>query len=109
MTDSSRWKPAQARLRARSNLRDGIGDIYAWMEENFDNRYAAESLRFRVLDVIDGSRKIALEAAGDPVTQFLRRESGVVPNDRNHGDIDVGEDIHGHAQDDHRPQYEEQQ
>ena len=55
-----------------------------------------------MLDVIDEGGEGSLVRAGDASLNFFRAEAGVLPGDGDDGDIDVGEDVGGGTQDEHR-------
>ena len=69
------------------------------LEEIFDHRRAVDRLRFGVLDVVDHGLRGALREQHDAVGHFLRQQARIAPDDRRNGNLDVGEDVGGRAQD----------
>ena len=55
------WRSSD--LRDRGDLRDRRLDVGARLEEDLDDRDAAQRLRLDVLDVVDRGRQRALEVA----------------------------------------------
>ncbi len=89
-------------------LRDRGIDLGARMEEDFDDAEAGKRLRFHVLDIVDGDGEAALGADGDGFGHFLGRDAAIAPDDADHGDIDLREDIGGHAEDGEHAQNHDQ-
>ena len=96
---SAGWEAANAGLANGSDLRDGSLHVGALLEENFDDAQAVHGLGFHVLDVINGGSDAALGVGDDAVGHVLRRHAGIEPDDGDYGNVDVGEDVDGSAQD----------
>ena len=79
------------------------------MQEELDYGDAVIGGRLDVLDVVDQRGRCLLKWGSEPPFHFFRIEAGVLPGDRNHGDIDVGEDVGRRAQDDDRAHDEDEQ
>src|SRR5579883_2587242 len=88
---------AQRRVHRGGGLRHRHIDLDVRMEVNFDDGVARIGLRFDVLDVVDVGGEAALEAGHHALFHLFGREAGVHPEHADHGDIDVGEDIHRHG------------
>ena len=73
--------------------------LRARLEEDLDDRDAGERLALDVLDVVDGRGEDALVVGDDALLHLLGREAAVVPDDRDHRDVDVREDVGRHPQD----------
>jgi hypothetical protein len=88
----------------------GVGGVErgARLEVDFDDVFAVEASGFDVLDVVDEGGKGPLVGAGDAAFDFFGAEAGVLPGDRDDGDIDVGEDVRGGPQDQHRRRDQDQ-
>src|SRR3989442_1508632 len=54
---------------------------------------AGERLRLDVLDAVDGRGHRALGDGDHAALDLVRRESVVIPDDRDDGDVDLGEDV----------------
>ena len=87
--------------------------IAVWMlavgwKNTLMTRDAGERLRLDVLDVADGGGQAALALAGDALAHLLRRQAVVVPDDADHRDVDLGEDVRRHvAQRERRGQHDQ--
>ena len=94
----SRGELAQEGLRNRGHLRDGIANLHAGMKKYFYDANSIQGLRFDVFDVVDGGGEYPFVLKDDAVGHFLGRETGVVPQDADDRDINVGENVRGSAQ-----------
>ena len=104
----SRRQHAQDGLNDRGDLRDRQLDVDIRMEENLDHRDAVVRLRFDVLDVVDRGGHGAFGDGDDALFHFVRRESGIGPDDADDRDIDVGKDVRRHREDGQAPQHADQ-
>ncbi len=88
----------------------GIGGVQrgAGLEVDLDDVLAVEAGRFNVLDVVDEGGEGPLEGAGDAAFDLFWTEAGVLPCNGDDRDIDVGEDIGGGPQDEHRRSNQDQ-
>ena len=100
---------AQQKLRGCGNLRVGGVEAGAGLEENLDHDFAVVGGRLNVLNVIDQCGQSLLVGRGQPALKLLGIQAGIGPADRDHGDVDVGEDVGGGAKDDDRAQQQDQQ
>ncbi len=100
---------AKLRLRNGGDLRHGHVNFDRGMEINLYDRNAVERLRLDVLDVVDGRGQRALRDGNDALLHLFRRKAGVVPDDADDGDVDVGENINGHFRNGHEADQENQQ
>jgi hypothetical protein len=91
-------KLAELCLCNGGDLRDGGGNIGAWLKKDLDDRNTIQRLRLNVLNVIDGCGHGPLKRSCDSITHLLRRESSVVPNDGDDRDVYIGEDISRRAE-----------
>ncbi len=82
----------------------GVGGVEggARLQVDLDDVFAVEAGGLDVLDVIDEGGEGALVGAGDASFDLFGTEAGVLPGNRDNGDIDVGEDVRGGPQDEHR-------
>jgi hypothetical protein len=81
------------------DLRDCSLHVRARPEENFNDAQSIHGLRLHVLNVVNGGGDAALGVGHDAVGHVLRRHARVEPYDRNHGNVDAGEDIGGRPKD----------
>ena len=93
------------RQELEEGLRDGghlcVGHLHlrARVEEDLGDRHAIERLALDVLDAVDGRRQPALEEAGETLLHLVRRQATVLPDDGDHRDVDLGQDVGRHPQD----------
>ena len=92
----ARRQAAQLHLADGGHLGHGAADVHVRLEEDLDDADAVERLRLDVLDVVHRGGHAALAVEDDAVGHLLRREAGVAPDHRDHGNIDVGKDIRRH-------------
>ena len=71
-------------------------------------REPGQRLRFHVLDVVDRGGEGALAADGDDLGHLLGRDAAVGPDHADDGDVDLGEDVGGHAEDRQHAQDDDQ-
>ncbi len=96
----ARWQLTKNRLRDCGDLRVGIFQAGVGLEKDFDDGLAVDGGGFNVFDVIDGGGENAFVNGGYAAFEFFRVEAGVLPGDGDNGDINVGEDVRGSAEDD---------
>ena len=73
-------------------------DVGARLEEHFDDAKAVIGIGLDMLDVVDRRRQCALRLRRDAAGHVLRREAGVLPDDRDHRNADVRKNIDRRAQ-----------
>ena len=95
----ARRQAAQDGLHGRGGLRQCRLDVDLGLKEDLDDAEAVHRLRLNVLDVVDGDGRDALGVADDAVRHLLRREAGEVPQHADDGNVDVGKDVDGSADD----------
>ncbi len=99
------WRErAQGGLRDGGDLGDRVRDLDARLKIDLDDRNAVERLRLDVLDIVDGRGEGAFRNGDDAVRHVRRREAGVVPDDADDGDIDIGENVGRRIEDGERPE-----
>ena len=69
---------------------------------------AGERGRLDVLDVAHRRRQAALVLGRDPLAHLLRRQAVVVPDDRDHRDVDLREDVGRHVEQRERRRQDDQ-
>jgi len=72
------------------------------LQKHLHDRFAVICRRLDMLDIVDQRGESLLVGRGQAPFEFFRIEAGICPADRNDRNIDVGKDIGGRAQDDHR-------
>jgi len=77
--------------------------VDARLEEDLGDADGGVGGRLDVLDIVDGRGERALEQRRHAAGHLLRRQAGVLPDDRDDRDADVGEDIDRRAQRRQRP------
>ncbi len=85
-------------LRDRGDLRLGCGHVGSGLEEDLDDAAAVERLALDVLDVADRGGERALVVIDHSSRHVLRRQTVVGPDDRDHRNPDVRENIRRRAQ-----------
>ncbi len=80
-------------LRDRGDLGVGGADVDVGLEEDLDDAEAVVGIGLDVLDVVDGGRQRALERRDDAAGHLIRRQPGILPDDADHRNADVGKDI----------------
>ena len=98
----SRRQGAQDGLHNGGGLREGGLNVGFGLEKDFDYGDAVERLRFDVLDVVDQRGHGPLGVGSDALLHLLGLQSGVVPDQADHRDVDVRENVRGRAQQDYR-------
>ena len=88
----------QDSLRSRRDLRQRRGDIDVLLEENLDHAVAVQRLRFDVLDVADLRSQCPLVVVDDAAGHVVGQQPVIGPDDADHRNVDVREDIGGRAQ-----------
>jgi len=96
---SGGWHAAQLGLRRRGDLRVRRIEAGARLQEDLDDRLAADRRRFDMLDIIDRRGQAALIAGRDPAFHLFGIQAGIGPGNRDHRNIDVREDVGRRAQD----------
>ena len=96
-------------LRNRGDLSVGGADVGVGLKENLDHADAGVGGRLDVLDVVDRRRQRALELGGDAPRHVVGRQAGVLPDDADDRDADVGKDVGGRAQRRERAEDQDQQ
>jgi hypothetical protein len=86
MVRSSVWLIAVTSASAAPML--GVG-----VEEDADQPDAGERLRLDVLDAVDGGRHGPLGYRDHAALDLGGEEPAVLPDDRDDGDVDLGEDV----------------
>ena len=86
-------------LRTGRKLRHGGFDLGVGLEEDLDDGETGQRLRFHVLDVVDRGGEGALGTDGDDLGHLLGREPAVAPDHAGDRDVDLREDVGGHADD----------
>ena len=100
---------SQECLRDRGGLCQSGLYIGAWLEEYFDDRDAAERLRFNMFDVVDKRRYATLDGGRDALLHFLWLQTVVRPNEADNGNIDVRKNVGRRAQQHDRRQENDDQ
>src|SRR5579863_2893380 len=95
----SRWQAAHGGLADRRDLRDRSLYVRARSKEDLDYAESVHRLRFHVLDIVDRGSDAALGVGHDAVGHIRWRHAGIEPDDRNHWNVDIGEDVGRSAQD----------
>ena len=93
----------EQRLRDRRHLRVGDADIHVGLEKRLDHAKPVVGIGFYMIDVVDRRRQGALELRHDAAGHLIRRQARVLPNDRDDGNADVGENVDRHAKRRERP------
>ena len=96
-------------LRDRRHLRVGGVDVDARLKEDLDDAEAVVGIGLDMLDVVDGGGQRALEGRGDAAGHLVGRQAGVLPDDADHRNADVGEDVGRRAQSGERADDQDQQ
>ena len=86
---------AQLELRGAADLGVGGVEAGARLEVDLHDDLSVDGGRFDVLDVVDQRGERFLVGGGEAAFELFGVESGVLPGDRDDGDIDVGEDVVG--------------
>ena len=106
--DAGRHLPGGA-LRRGGELRHPGRHVGVGLEVDLDDAQPAQRLRLDVLDVVDVARVHALGQGDDALLHLLRRQPVVLPDHRDHRDVDRREDVDRHAQDRDDAEDEQQQ
>src|SRR5439155_11526359 len=69
------------------------------LEKNFLDRDARQSLAFYVADIADVGADRIFAISADALFHFLRRQPSILPDHRDDGDVDVGENVFGCRED----------
>src|SRR5262249_11879930 len=94
----------QERLAGGRHLRLGLGDLGPGLEVDADDADAVERLAFDVLDVVNRGGQHPLVKVDDARLDVVGRHAAVLPDHADDGDVDVREDVRGHAVDADRAQ-----
>ena len=100
---------AQDGLRLCGNLRHRTFHRGVGLEEHLHHGDAGERLRFDVLDAGERGGEGALEGCGKAPFHFFRRQAVVRPDHRDHRNVQLREDIGGHAPRRQHPEQHDQQ
>src|SRR5262249_19876598 len=92
----------QERLAGGGDLGLGLRDLGPGLEIDADDADAVERLALDVLDVVDRGGQDALVEVDDPGFNLVGRHAGVLPDHADDRDVDLGEDVRGHAVNGHR-------
>ena len=93
------WEDSQQSLGNGGYLRQRQLDLGVGLEIHANDGNAGIGLRFDVLDVVDRGGHGPLEDGDDAFFHLLGRQPAVGPHHADHGDIDVGKDVHRHGDD----------
>ena len=80
-------------LRDRGDLGVGGADVDVGLKEDLDDAEAVVGIGLDMLDVVDGGRQRALERRRDAPRHLIGRQAGILPDDADHRNADVGEDV----------------
>ena len=105
----ARRHAAQDRLRHRRDLRDRGIDAHIWLKENANDRDTRQCLRLDVLYVIDRGRDGVLAEGRDLLRHLIGGEPTVLPDDRDHWNIDLGKDVRRRVLDRHHAKQHDQE
>lgn len=97
------------RLADGRDLRYCLRNLHIRLKVDLHHRNAIQRGRFDMVDVVDRRRQRPLSDGHNAVGHLFRREPRILPDDGNHGDIDIRKNIHGHAQNRNRPKNQQQQ
>ena len=86
------------KIGRRHDLRDREIEIDVGLKEDLLNRNAVEGLRLDILDAVHARRQRILAVGRDPLFHLRRAEPGVLPDDGDDGDVDLGKDVGRHRQ-----------
>ena len=89
----------QERLAGGGHLGLGLRDCGPRVEVDANDADAVERLALDVLDAIDRGRQDALVDEDEPGFDLVGGHAGELPDDRDDRDVDVREDVRGHAVD----------
>ena len=93
---------AEFELGGRGDLRVGGVERGARLEIDLEDGLAVERGGLDVLDVVDEGGEGLLVGRGEAAFEFFWREACVLPGDGDDGDVDVGKDVGGGAEDEDR-------
>src|SRR5262249_6822013 len=99
----------QERLTGGRDLRLGLGERGPGLEVDADDADAVERLTLDVLDVVDRRRQDALVDEDDPCLDLVGGHAAVLPDHADDGDVNLREDVGGHAVDTDRAEDGNQQ
>src|SRR5439155_1841003 len=89
----------QERLTRSRDLGLSLGDLSPRLEIDADNAHAVERLALDVLDVVDRSGQHPLVDENDTCLDLVGGHAEVLPDHADDGDVDLGQDVRGHAVD----------
>ncbi len=95
---------AQLGLRYRRDLRDGRGQRDLGLEINLHHGNADQRLRLNVVDIVDRGGQRAFGQGDDAVGHIHGRQALILPDDADHRNIDVGENVGRGVQNGERPE-----
>ena len=94
---------AQLGLRHGRDLRDGGGNRDLGLEINLHHRNAHQGLRLNMVDIVDRGGQRAFGQGDDAAGHIHGRKALVLPDDADHRNIDVGENVGRGIQNGERP------
>ena len=101
-TTTGAWMPGGIKTRikfvAGHDLRDREIEIYVGLKEDLLNRNAVEGLRLDIPDPVHARRQRILAVGRDPLLHLRRAQSGILPDDGDDRDVDLGKDVRRHRQ-----------
>ena len=86
------------RIGGGHDLGDREIEIYVGLEEDLLHRNAVDGLRLDVPDAVDARGQRILAVGGDPLFHLRRAQAGVLPDDGDDRDVDLGKDVGRHRQ-----------
>jgi hypothetical protein len=84
------------RIGSGHDLSDREIEVHVGLKEDLLNRDAIEGLRLDILDAVHARGERILAVGRDPLLHFRRAQSGVLPDDGDDRDVDLGKDIGRH-------------
>ncbi|MEH2584734.1 hypothetical protein V1281_006629 [Nitrobacteraceae bacterium AZCC 2161] len=99
----------QQGLRDRGDLGVGGADIDIGLKEDLDDAEAGIGIRHNMFDVVDRGGQRTFERRGDTTGHLVRRQAGILPDDADHGDTDIRENVGRRAQRGQRSDNQQQQ
>ena len=87
------WQLAQLGLRHGRDLRNGGGNRDLGLEVNLHHRNAHQRLRLDMVDIVDRGGQRAFGESNDAAGHIRGGQARVLPDDADHGNVDVGENV----------------
>jgi hypothetical protein len=84
------------RIRSGDDLRDRQIEVHVGLEIKLLHRNTVDGFGFNVLDAVDVGADRVLAVSGKALLHLGRVEAGVLPDHRNHWDVDLGEYVGRH-------------